>query len=460
MSSSAPVVAQLDRERSGLLRVRATVGALLALAVVLQPPAPAFVYDASTYWGGARALVQGGNVFEAGLLELRGVLSSVLYTPAALVVRAVGEGSAGAAVLVQNTLLIVVLAVVLVPALVGLWRPVDARVVVVSALGTGLLLRGFAPFPLTDLWATALLLVVVVGLQRRSRPWLLVAGLGAGVAFNVRPAALVPVLAVGLAVLVARRRAAVWFALGAAVALLPQAVVNLGRDGGWVPLPEGTAALTELQASDASFLIRYDTVVGDPAAGPRRFYCSPGMAQALDGEPPTSPGELVTALLTHVPQSVVFSAQKISAALHWPLSVPYTAPAPVVNGLFALLVTAVSVIGAAALLQQAGEGAGRAPRRRDAATLGRMACALVWLGSLATLVTSSTETRFALTVVVVGIAGCALMATQEVRIPRAAGARAWVIGTVAAVLAVHVIGITGLQHPVADSVTVEACAER
>ena len=39
-------------------------------------------------------------------------------------------------------------------------------------------------------------------------------------------------------------------------------------------------------------------------AQPRRFYCNPAMAQAVDGNVPESPGDLAGALLAHLPQSL------------------------------------------------------------------------------------------------------------------------------------------------------------
>ncbi|TYP89829.1 hypothetical protein [Blastococcus xanthinilyticus] len=452
MSQTAPSAsAAPPRWPGGLWRVQLVSGLLLALAVVLQPPAPAFLYDATKYWGGARALLAGGDVFTAGLLDLRGVLTVLLYLPAAAVTAVAGDAAAGFAVLAENALLVAVIGVVLVPRLVAVWRPATRTTVLVAAVGTGITLAGFAPFPLTDLWAAALLITAVVALDRTGRWWLLLAGAAAGVAFNVRPGSLLTLIALGIAVLVARRLAAGWFALGSALALLPQFVLNLRRGATWLPWPEQTGWLTQLQAADAAYLVRYDTVVAG-AASPRRFYCSPGMATALDGDTPGSPGELLTTYLAHLPQAMLFSAQKVGAALHWPLSTPYTAPAPGVDGLFALLVTALAVTGSAVVLT-------RLVRRGARPRLGTVAAALVWAGALVGLVTSSTETRFALLLVLLGVAGSALLATAALGPDRAATpGRAWVAGTVVAVLAVYALGVTGLQHPVAGEVTPEICA--
>jgi hypothetical protein len=437
--------------------VKAVVGAVLATVVALQPATSSFYFDAGGYWNLAKGLVGGGSFLGDETLALRGALTSVLYLPAAVVTELGGNSLAGPAVLAENSVLIAVIGVVLIPALVALWRPVTVPVVVVSALGAGALLGGFAPFPLTDLWAAALLLAAVVALRGRTASWLLAAGLAAGAAFNIRPATLLPLVAVGVAVLVARRLSAVWFVLGAALALIPQVLVNLRRGSPGMPWPEMTGALSKLQSSYAAYVVRYDTVFAGsvsagPAVEPRRFFCSPGMADALDGRAPESPGELAAAFLGHLPQALVFSVQKITAALHWPLSTPYTAPAPAVNALFALLVTAITVIGALALLRAT-------LRVGRAASLAQIAAWIAWAGSAAILVTAATEARFALPLVLVGIAGCALLSGEGVRASGRTG-RMWAAGTLIGVAAVYGMGVTGLQHPVDGPGTLEVCAAR
>ena len=146
----------------------------------------------------------------------------------------------------------------------------------------------------------------------------------------------------------------------------------------------------------------------------------------------------------------MFSAQKIAAAVHWPLSTPYTVPAPGGNALFALIITAVTVGGGAVLLRatlRSGRGA----------TVAQAAAAIVWLGSLATLVSAATEARFAVPLVLFGIAGCAMLASGPMRLPRAR-AGAWVAGSLVAVAAVYGVALTGLQHPVDGDASVSTCA--
>ena len=126
-------------------------------------------------------------------------------------------------------------------------------------------------------------------------------------------------------------------------------------------------------------------------------------------------------------------AEKVAAALHWPISAPYYAPSGVGDQLFAFEVTAVTVLGTASLLYMPFKHGLRS------ATLAGSVAPVVWLGALATIVTASPETRFALPLVLFGIAGCAALLRSR---PRAR----WVAAAVIAVLVVFAIGVKGLAH--------------
>jgi len=91
-------------------------------------------------------------------------------------------------------------------------------------------------------------------------------------------------------------------------------------------------------------------------------------------------------------------------------------------------------------------------------SLAQAAAVIAWTFSVATLVTSTTEARFALTLILFGIAGCALLAAEGFRLSGTAP-RAWVAGTLVAVVAVFGIGHVGLGHPVEGDVTAEICAD-
>lgn len=437
---------------SPVRRAQVLAGALVAVAVTLQRPAAEFAYDAGQYWNGPLAMLEGRGVFEHGFLALRGVATAFMYLPAAAAFKLSGDSGAALAVLVENAVLIALAGVLLLPRLVAIWRPVTPLTIWVSGALSALVLAGFAPFPLGDLWGAVLLLTAVAALRRRGRLPLLLSGVAAGLAFNIRPAVLFAVIGLGVVVLVGRRLSGLWYLAGAGLALLPQVALNRVHGIPPWPWPEATSSLTQLQAGYAAYVVRYDTVMEGPPDYPRLFFCSPSMARALGGNPPRSPVELAGAFLHHFPLALLFCAQKISAALHWTLSTPYYVTNPGVNGLFAIVVTAVTVAGAAALLHRSVR---HGIRELSVAHVGVV---VVWLGSVLALVTSATESRFALPLVLVGIAGVASALADGVRLPRGGAGRLWLAGSLVTVVAVFGLGAWGLQHPLSGDGAMADCA--
>lgn len=408
-------------------------GLLVFVGTLTQSPAR-FAFDAATYWAGSVTLAQGSDPYLDGALTLRGVLTPVLYLPAALATRVLGQSAESSAVLVENSLLVAAVGAFLLPWLLRAWLPATPLMVWACAGLTGLLVGPFAPYPLVDLWAAALMLAGLAALQRDTAAGLMGAGLLAGVAFNVRPAYLLPMLLALAVVLFRRRLAGLWFAAGMVIALMPQSILNLTRGAGWKPWPADLFGLTQLQAYNASFVVRYDTVLS--AGDPRQFFCNPHMAQAVGDHPPASTGELAATYLHALPQSVVFLAEKAAASLHWPFAVPYFAPTGAGDEVFAFLVTLATVLGAVSLV-----GLTRRSGSRSA-PVAVWATAAVWWGSLLTIVTPSPETRFALPLVLLGVAGCAALV-------RGSLSRRWVVVAVIAASVVFAVGTLGLSHPAA-----------
>jgi len=409
----------------------AMAGMALFLGTVTQSPAR-FLYDAATYWAGSIHLVHGRDPYSDGMLSLRGALTSVMYLPAALVTRGFGDSAGGLAVLVENSLLVSLVGVLLLPRLLRFWGPVTPWMVWVCAGLTWFLAGRFAPYPLTDLWAAALMLAAVVALQRRNMMGLMGAGLFAGIAFNVRPAYLVPLVLVLVIVLLGQRLAGLWFATGVVVALVPQQIVNFTHGAGWKPWPPGMAGLMQQRLGTASYVVRYDTAAYGLARNPQQYFCDPGMAQTVSDHPPLSTGGLADAYLHNLPQSLVVAAERAGAALHWPLSTPYFAPVGA-DRFFALLVTTVAVLGIVSLVHAQSKSGFRS------APVAVWVVAVVWLGSLASVATSPPETRFALPLVLIGIAGCSNLVRSRL-------SSRWVAGAIVAVAVVFAIGTVGLSH--------------
>ncbi|MFF5227378.1 hypothetical protein [Dactylosporangium sp. NPDC000521] len=408
-------------ERQGHL-VRWWPAAALLAATAAQGPAGGFVYDAAHYFDGSLALFTAADTVRVGDLDFRGALTPLVYAPAALAEHLV-TGAGRYAVLLENALLVALVGGFLLPRIAA--RP--AAVWVCAPL-TWLVAARFAPFPLMDLPAVAAFLTAVWLALRpnplRSNPlrpdapradalrpdplrpdapradalragtaWCLgLAGVAAGVTVNLRPAYLLPLAALGGVVVVTRRWPALWFAAGVVAGSLPQVAFNALRGSAPGLTPPGTADLAGFQAGYASYVVRYDTI--EPAAGaPQQFYCDPSMAAAVDGRLAASTGGLVRALLTNLPESALFLAEKVAAALAWSWSTPYSAAATAEH--YELTVPVVLIVAAGIV------AACRTPGARTLAVLAAGVCA--------SLMTSATETRFALPLVLLAVAGCALL---------------------------------------------------
>jgi hypothetical protein len=425
-------VASLQRQS---ILVSLVAGAAVFVGTVTQSPAPRFVYDAVQYWAGSVSLLNGGDAYVDGGLSLRGVFTSVLYLPAALATKVFGHSASGMAVLVENSLLVALIGALLLPRLLRVWGPVTPWMVLVCAGLTWLVVGRFAPYPLTDLWAGALMLAALVALERRTAMGLMGAGLIVGITFNVRPAYLVLLLLTPVVVLFRDKIRVVWFAAGVVVALVPQSIVNLRQGTGWKPWPPALGQLMQLR-STGSYAVRYDTAAYGVVRDPQQYFCDPAMARVVVDHPPLSSGDLTALYLHHVPQWFVLVVERATAVMHWPLSAPYFAPAGARDNFFAFLVTTVVVVGVVTLVSAQFRSAFRSVPAAAWVAL------LVGLGSLSTIVTSNPETRLALPLVLFGIAGCAVLVGRRL-------GRRWAAGAAVAVVVVFAVGTLGLSHAAA-----------
>jgi len=422
----------------------AAIGVVAATMLFKSPMV--FKYDAHSYWRGSALLANFSNPYPRPLLPLRGVLTPFLYLPAALATRVGGNGSAGFWVIVENSLLIALIGAVLIPRLVALWRPVTPLMVFVSAGLTWLLIAGFAPYPLTDLWAPALMLAAILVLSRPGIVRVILGGVLIGAAVNIRPAYVLPaVLGFGI-VLWFRRFTGLWLIAGVWLALLPQTILNAVNGLGWYPWPKHAGAQTQEQSFFGSFTVRHDTFAYVQRKSPRQFYCDPSMARALGNHAPHSTIGLISAYLHHPVQATVLVAEKLSAVVHWPISTPYSAPAPSIAAIFALLVIAVVVVGAWILLSGL----------RAGVDLPKLFLVVVWIGTIVTLATSTPEVRYAVTLVLVGVIGCVfgIAGVKELPRPRVS----WLV-VAGIIVVIFVIGQVGLSHPAPQgTVTTAVCA--
>ncbi|MCU1393888.1 MAG: hypothetical protein JWM34_2316 [Ilumatobacteraceae bacterium] len=411
--------------------------ASLLIATLFQRPADRFVYDALAYWNSAQSVI-GGLGPVGAVKRLRGVYSNVMYLPAAVVDKVVGHSVAGLAVLFENAILVALVGAVLLPQIVRIWGDVTASTIWTSCVLTWLVMARFAPYPLSDQWATSLVILVLVCLLRET-PQVIVAGVVAGIAINIRPAFMIPVALISLALLRLQWRSAARFLAPALLMQLPQSVYNLVNGYGWRPWPRDVASITSTQASLAAYIVRYDTVTSGLAA-PQLYHCSPQMAAAVASHPPTTVFGLAGSYLTHPMQSLPFVLEKVGAALRWPVSAPYLSSSPSADGLMALMITGVAVVGSAALLWC---GVRSHPERRASNSI----MAAAWLGFVVTLMTSATETRFALPLIIVAIAGLSSVWASPFAVSRLLRHPGWALATLGAFAAIVAAGYIGMRHP-------------
>ena len=412
-----------------------------------------FAYDAYGYWTAAQRVVGSAPASPGGFWELRGVLAGFVYVPAAALSRLIGPAAAGFSVLLQNSLVLAWVAAFLLPRVIRQWGPASSRTRWLGAFLIWLTVGGFARYPLIDIYAAIACVVIVLLLRSRRMMSLAIAGLVGGIAVNLRPAYMVTVLIIAVLAVAWRRWAGLLVPAGIAVGLVPQVVLNLIRYGTWSVSPAGSGGLVALQAGFASYLVRYDTVLG--SASPMQSYCSPSMAERIGSPLPSSMDQLASAFLGHFPTAVVFSLEKVSAALHWPMSAPYATPTPGLDALFAALITAITVVGLAALIRLAIRV--RRPPSSER-WFGWAIIAAVVIGAVLTLVSSATETRFALPLVLLGAIGCTTLVGIDLGQAWTRG-RNWAVGTLIILLGVTTMGYVGLSHPApSGAVNVVMCA--
>ncbi|WP_146069874.1 hypothetical protein [Cryobacterium sp. M15] len=413
------------------------IGATLVMGVGV------FRYDAWAYWETAQSAFGPRPGVEEYYWGLRGVLGNFMFLPAAGLARLFGAGFDGFFVLLQNALLFAAFASFLLPRCVAIWRPVTAQIRLLGALLAWIVLVGFAPYPLVDAYPAIAIFGILVLLQSTRSSVLVLAGVFAGIAVNIRPSYLVVVGGFLVVAFIWRQWRGIWFAFGILVGLVPQLIMNVIRIGEWSLWPPLSASLVSLQAEYGSYVVRYDTLFG--ADAPQQFYCSPGMAQALTLPLPQTAGELASAFLSHIPTSVVFALQKVGASLHWPLSTPYTTSNVGVDGLFALAITLITVCGISSLLftvfrKRLGE------RWRHSSWLAAALAGVVVIGGTLTIVASASESRFALPLVLIGVLGCASLGNAKLR-NFWQKHRYWIASTALIAVVVWFFGVSGLQHP-------------
>jgi len=428
------------RPRASML----AAGSVVFLLQFIHGTATRFVYDAAQYWDGALQLVSGGDVATAGVLNIRGTLTPLVYLPPAAVAGLLGEGSWTWLVLIWNALLAAALCAMILPQLAELIVPghLVSHVWTCALLG-GLLFALFARFALLDVWAFACAATAMLLISGRRSWWVYaVGGLFAAIAVDLRPSYLLPLILGMVVVLIAAARRIPLVAAGALIGALPQSIYNVFHGGSWLPVPTATSGLIGVQSAQAVYSIRYDTVL-DPGRNPQQWYCDPSLASAVSSEPaPTTPLSVAGSLLTHVPESLWFGLKKIATALQWSWSTPYEPSPGDGTGAIAVVVALTTAIGAFGLLRAIWFGTSTSNRLIAGGLLA------FWLGAAATLVLTTPETRFALPLVSVGVVGVTCGLTTPMTRSQRWTSALWLLAALSVCLLLLWAGARGLGYPV------------
>jgi len=435
------------------IHFRSSHFAALAIVVVtlFRSRAGGFVYDAAHYWSGAYALVNLQNPYEPGFLALRGVLTSVVYLPATLVSNFVGVGADTWAVLAQNALLVAFLGAYLVPQLLRSLGFTETKYLWLSAALVSITYMGFAPYPLMDLWAMAALFTGVLFVFARPRSFLLAAGVLFAVSLNLRPAYLLPVLAIVVFWLIANWRKSLSFFAGSVLALIPQVALNWLVRQSFFPWPVDSAAIASIQSTFAAYVLRYDTVAFDATRNPAQFFCSPIMSAALKADVQTDTLSTLSAYLDHFPKSIPFVFEKLAGSLIWSFETPYLAAASMGIGILAVITSSIAGFGVVGLIWQQL----RARSNPNRSLL--LALVISGFAVIATLVFSTSEARFAAPLLLLGILGTVILWSAKKSTHREL---AWlrILGVLVTVL-ILLLGSKALDHPaLPGGVTAEICA--
>jgi len=420
----------------------------------------AFVYDAQVYWMLADRLAQGHlsplPPFPA-YIDLRGIWAAIVYLPAVLVSRLAPGFLPQRLVLLENALLIALLAAAILPAIIRRIAPAGGcwPAIVCAAL-VAVIARGFAPYPLMDLPAVVVVFAAIALLLQSQRWWVLaLSGVLFGMAVNLRPAYLMPsALAYVVWLYGAGWRRAPLPLAGAAIALIPQVAVNVIRHGSWLAVPVASWMVTHVQFQHAGYVTRYDTLVGSAITEPRQSFCDPGQATSLVGKSIHGATDLLGHLAQQAPSSLLFLGRKIGASLLWSPATPYAETSFGALTALGLLVLLVSTVGITALAV-GWVRHGQRERHRIALLLAFV------LGCMATVAGSTPEARFALPIILAGVLGCAA-APSLVCAPLGRRRTRIIIACISAATIFAIVltlGLSGVSHPAPPGdINAEICA--
>jgi hypothetical protein len=256
-----------------------------------------FYYDSADYWRlGERFEKAGDFSFLSYHDPYRGYSLPLFNHTLQLIASALGLGDV-TIVELAGALLAATLGVVILPRLAReLFPGADIgwlRVLALNAL-VFVFWRDHFNFPLTDFPALLLASIGLLGLLQRTAAGYLLAGLGFGLAANMRPA-YVPALAVAVAIAALsplrrewgrRARNVAVVIVGSLAVSLPQIAIDHHQSGSWSLTRPGAKDISLVQLSGGLIAQRYETFVGSRDQYPRAklFYVDPFASNVLEEE--------------------------------------------------------------------------------------------------------------------------------------------------------------------------------
>lgn len=273
------------------------IAACAALLLAVAQGEKFFYYDSGEYWNLSLTFAENGHfsLFDFENNGLRGYSLPLLYWALRNTAEVVTD-SQWHVVWAFNAVAFALIGAVLAPKLASIAWPEASWTVSRRLALTALILvfwGGYLSFPLSDFPALAAALLALIAVSRIDSPaWLLVAGLAAGLALNMRPAyLLLAPLLVGLLAWgwLERRgagasygRMALCFATlfaGLATVAVPQSISQHERFGDYSPVP-GSSGLTGFQYAVGLRLQAYGTYV---SGLPQMEYLDPHTEEIVAG---------------------------------------------------------------------------------------------------------------------------------------------------------------------------------
>ncbi len=385
---------------------------LTLLFLLARTPVWNMVWDADGYFNSSIAIVQG--TFDARTFYVRGVLTSLVYViPSFVGLRFLEPTVFGTylyvLVLFQNALIVSLIGTYIIPRLLELFVPRSKSALVTSSLISVYAFQSFVPYSLIDVFAIALLIPSVYLMNSHRNSVALVYGLILGISVNLRPSYLATVIFLVLCAAVIQRHKSLILISGLLISQLPQVIFNWLHFKSFSFFALASGKFASSNYSLAAYAIRVDSR-GYPAIGEFEplLFCDKRMFDLAKQADLTSTFDMLVMFAKNPIATFVFEVKKISAAVWWPVTIPYYDHNPLVNTVFGAVIAFVVVFGTSMLILLVV----KSTTKKN--LLGFVA---VYFGFFVNIIVYHSEPRYALPVVVVSISGFVLLCMKLFNLP-------------------------------------------